>query len=58
MPDGQNDKAERKPPYIFPQKSREELGPRELYRTTHYDSCNGTTCPCYIEGRMDAINQR
>lgn len=41
---------ERKPPYIFPQKTREELGERGLYRTTHYDSCNGTTCPCFKEG--------
>lgn len=48
---------ELKPPYIFPQKSREDRGRRELYGDTHYDACDGTTCPCYVEGRKDMVWQ-
>lgn len=53
-----NHKEEKPPPYIYPQEPREEKGPRGLYRTTHYDSCNGTTCPCYVEGRRDALDNK
>lgn len=49
--------ADAKPPFIYPQKPRAEVGPRELNRTTHYDSCDGTTCPCYEEGKFELQNK-
>lgn len=50
-----HDPPAKRPPYIFPQRPREERGSRDLYRDTHYDSCDGTICPCYVEGMMDLL---